>query len=125
MTDKILEVQSLKKSYNGFVAVDGIEFDLKRAEIFGFLGPNGAGKTTTINMLIGMAKVTSGKIFYNGTDLTRNIKEAQEFIGVVPDESNLYDEMSGFDNLCFCGALYGMTKKSVKRKRMNYLNYSN
>jgi ABC-2 type transport system ATP-binding protein len=111
MTKNILEVQDLKKSYNGFVAVDRISFNVKRAEIFGFLGPNGAGKTTTINMLIGMAKVTSGKIFYNGTDLTNNIKKAQEMIGVVPDESNLYDEMSGFDNLCFCGALYGMSKK--------------
>lgn len=111
MTDKILEVQSLKKLYNGFVAVDEIDFEIKRAEIFGFLGPNGAGKTTTINMLIGMAKVTSGNILYKGIDLTKNIKKAQELIGVVPDESNLYDEMSGFDNLCFCGALYGLTKK--------------
>jgi ABC-2 type transport system ATP-binding protein len=116
MTDKILEVKDLKKSYNGFVAVDGIDFDVKRAEIFGFLGPNGAGKTTTINMLIGLAKVTSGKIFYNGTDLAKNIKKAQELIGVVPDESNLYDEMNGFDNLCFCGALYGLAKKDREKK---------
>jgi len=116
MTDKILEVQNLKKSYNGFVAVDEINFEIKRAEIFGFLGPNGAGKTTTINMLIGMAKVTSGKILYKGTDLTKNIKKAQELIGVVPDESNLYEEMSGFDNLCFCGALYGLIKKERENK---------
>jgi ABC-2 type transport system ATP-binding protein len=116
MTDKILEVQNLKKSYNGFNAVDEIDFEIKRAEIFGFLGPNGAGKTTTINMLIGMAKVTSGKILYKGSDLTKNIKKAQELIGVVPDESNLYDEMSGFDNLCFCGALYGLIKKERENK---------
>jgi ABC-2 type transport system ATP-binding protein len=116
MTDKILEVQNLKKSYNGFTAVDEIDFEIKRAEIFGFLGPNGAGKTTTINMLIGMAKVTSGKILYKGTDLTKNIKKAQKFIGVVPDESNLYDEMSGFDNLCFCGALYGLQRKEREKK---------
>lgn len=116
MTDKILEVQNLKKSYNGFEAVDEIDFEIKKAEIFGFLGPNGAGKTTTINMLIGMAKVTSGKILYKGADLTKNIKKAQEVIGVVPDESNLYDEMSGFDNLCFCGALYGLTKKERKNR---------
>jgi ABC-2 type transport system ATP-binding protein len=63
-----------------------------------------------------MAKVTSGKILYKGTDLTKNIKKAQELIGVVPDESNLYDEMSGFDNLCFCGALYGLTKKVRENK---------
>jgi len=116
MTDKILEVQNLTKDYNGFVAVNDISFNVNRAEIFGFLGPNGAGKTTTINMLIGMAKVTSGKIIYNGNDFTKNIKKAQEFIGVVPDESNLYDELSGFDNLCFCGALYGLTKKDRQNK---------
>lgn len=116
MTDKFLKVQGLKKSYNGFVAVDEIDFEIKRAEIFGFLGPNGAGKTTTINMLIGMAKVTSGNILYKGTDQTKNIKKAQELIGVVSDESNLYDEMSGFDNLCFCGALYGLTKKERENK---------
>jgi ABC-2 type transport system ATP-binding protein len=121
MKDKILEVQNLKKSYNGFVAVDEIDFEIKRAEIFGFLGPNGAGKTTTINMLIGMAKVTSGKILYNGTDLTRNIKKAQEMIGVVPDESNLYNEMSGFDNLCFCGSLYGLKKKERENRASELL----
>jgi ABC-2 type transport system ATP-binding protein len=121
MKDKILEVQNLKKSYNGFVAVDEIDFEIKRAEIFGFLGPNGAGKTTTINMLIGMAKVTSGKIFYNGTDLTRNIKKAQEMIGVIPDESNLYNEMSGFDNLCFCGSLYGLKKKERENRASELL----
>lgn len=120
MTDKILEVQSLKKSYNGFIAVDGINFEVRRAEIFGFLGPNGAGKTTTINMLIGMARVTSGRILYNGTDLTKNIKKAQEIIGVVPDESNLYDEMSGFENLCFCGALYGL-KKEIRENKAHQL----
>ncbi|MBS0011292.1 MAG: ABC transporter ATP-binding protein [Bacteroidales bacterium] len=116
MTDKILEVKNLTKAYNGFYAVKSINFDLRRAEIFGFLGPNGAGKTTTINMLTGMAKVTSGKIFFNGSDLTNNITKAQEIIGLVPDESNLYDEMSGFDNLCFCGALYGMLKKERQQR---------
>ena len=116
MTDKILEVQGLKKSYNGFVAVNGISFHVNRAEIFGFLGPNGAGKTTTINMLIGMAKISEGRIFYKGKDLTDNIKKAQEIIGVVPDESNLYNEMNGFDNLCFCGALYGLSKPGREEK---------
>lgn len=121
MTNSILEVQNLKKAYNSFVAVNDITFNVNRAEIFGFLGPNGAGKTTTINMLIGLAKVTSGKIFYNETDLTSNIKKAQEMIGVVPDESNLYGEMSGFDNLCFCGALYGLSKVERQKKASELL----
>lgn len=68
MIKNILEVHDLKKSYNGFVAVDRISFNINPVEIFGFSGPNCTGKTTTINMLKGMAKVTSGKIFYNGID---------------------------------------------------------
>jgi ABC-2 type transport system ATP-binding protein len=116
MTDKILEVQGLKKFYNGFIAVNGISFHVNRAEIFGFLGPNGAGKTTTINMLIGLAKISEGRILYKGKDLTDNIKKAQEIIGVVSDESNLYNEMNGFDNLCFCGALYGLPKREREIK---------
>jgi ABC-2 type transport system ATP-binding protein len=67
-------------------------------------------------MLIGLVKITSGKVFYNEKDLTNNIKKAQEIIGIVGDESNLYDEMNGFDNLCFCGSLYGMEKEKREKK---------
>lgn len=114
--DNIISTTGLSKKYDDDFAVNNISFDVKRGEIFGFLGPNGAGKTTTINMLIGMAKITSGNIFYNGKDLTKNIKKAQEIIGVVADESNLYDEMSGFENLSFCGSLYGLSKRDRETK---------
>jgi ABC-2 type transport system ATP-binding protein len=114
--NKILEVKNLKKNYGDFVAVSSIDFEIMEGEIFGLLGPNGAGKTTTINMLIGLAKISEGKIFYKGADLTNKIKQAQEMIGVVADESNLYDEMSGFENLCFCGSLYGLLKHSREKK---------
>jgi len=89
--------------------------------IFGLLGPNGAGKTTSINMLVGLAKITDGKIFYKGEDLTKNIKKAQKFIGVVPDESNLYEEMNGYENLCFCGSLYGLPKKLREKRALELL----
>jgi len=72
-------------------------------------------------MLVGMAKITDGKIFYNGEDLTKNIKKAQKLIGIVADESNLYDEMSGYDNLCFCGSLYGLSKKVRENKSAELL----
>jgi ABC-2 type transport system ATP-binding protein len=114
--NKIIEVKNLKKNYGDFVAVNSIDFDIMHGEIFGLLGPNGAGKTTTINMLIGLARTSEGKIFYEGADLTNKIKKAQEVIGVVADESNLYDEMSGFENLCFCGSLYGMHKDAREKK---------
>ncbi len=107
---KIIEAENLKKNYNGFTAVDGVNFHLNRGEIFGFLGPNGAGKTTTINMLTGMAKITEGTVKLMGVDYTRNAKKAQALMGIVPDESNLYEELTGWENLVFCGALYGMEK---------------
>jgi len=119
--EHIITAKNLTKKYDDFIAVNDISFDVNKGEIFGFLGQNGAGKTTTINMLIGMAKISSGNIYYNDKDLTKNIKKAQEIIGVVADESNLYDEMSGYDNLCFCGSLYGLTKMERETKATELL----
>jgi ABC-2 type transport system ATP-binding protein len=87
-----------------------VNFDVREGELFGFLGPNGAGKTTTINMLTGLARADEGTIRIAGIDCSKNPKAAQHLMGVVPDESNLYPELTGFDNLSFCGALYGMSK---------------
>lgn len=118
----IIEVKNLTKKYGNFTAVNSINFDIKKGEIFGFLGPNGAGKTTTINMLIGMAKVSSGQVFYYNENVTKKMKKAQKLIGVVADESNLYGEMNGFDNLCFCGSLYGMTKVEREKRAKELLD---
>lgn len=112
----ILEAHRLTKNYNGFTAVDGIDFAIRKGEVFGLLGPNGAGKTTTINMLTGLANITSGAAILAGFDCIRDIKKAQQLVGIVPDESNLYEEMDGFDNLCFCGALFGLSKR-LRQKR--------
>jgi ABC-2 type transport system ATP-binding protein len=120
MMEKIIEAINLTKRYGEFTAVDNISFHVNKGEFFGFLGPNGAGKTTTINMLVGMAKITDGKIIYKGKDVIKKIKKAQEFIGIVADESNLYNEMSGYENLCFCGSLYGLQKK-LREKKANEL----
>ncbi len=106
-----ITVKDLRKSFGSVNAVQGISFHVEQGELFGFLGPNGAGKTTTINMLTGLARSDGGTIDIDGIDCTKNPKAAQHLIGTVPDESNLYGELSGFDNLSFCGALYGMRKK--------------
>ncbi len=107
----ILEACGLTKKYGDFRAVKDLDFHVVEGEIFGFLGPNGAGKTTTINMLTGLARVTSGSVYLSGVDYTRETKKAQRLMGIVPDESNLYDEMDGFQNLTFCAALYGLDKR--------------
>jgi ABC-2 type transport system ATP-binding protein len=117
----MVTVKNLKKVYGDFTAVDGISFDIQEGEIFGFLGPNGAGKTSTINMLIGLSRPTGGMISINGIDGIKNIKKAQSIMGIVPDESNLYDEMDGFHNLCFCASLYGMGKKEREKRAQELL----
>jgi len=110
------EVSHLTRRFGDVVAVNDISFSVRRGELFGFLGPNGAGKTTTINILTGLARLDAGNIHISGIDCTRNPKAAQHLVGIVPDESNLYPELTGFDNLCFCAALYGI-QKNERQKR--------
>ena len=116
-----IEVSNLTKRYGDVLAVNDISFSVGKGELFGFLGPNGAGKTTTINMLTGLARLDAGKIRISGIECTSNPKAAQHLIGVVPDESNLYPELTGFENLCFCAALYGMQKKERQKRARELL----
>ena len=116
----VIEARGLTKRFGDVLAVNAVDFEVREGEVFGFLGPNGAGKTTTINMLIGLARPTTGTICYFGHDVTRNVKSVQHRMGVVPDESNLYPEMNGFDNLCFCASLYGMRRRE-RESRARYL----
>jgi ABC-2 type transport system ATP-binding protein len=115
-----LEVAHLTKRYGEVIAVSDISFQVNGGELFGFLGPNGAGKTTTINLLTGLARLDAGTINIGGIDCTSNPKAAQHLVGVVPDESNLYPELTGFENLAFCAALYGM-RKNERQKRAREL----
>ncbi|MBN2707262.1 MAG: ATP-binding cassette domain-containing protein [Deltaproteobacteria bacterium] len=105
-----IEVRDLAKRFGEVQAVAGVGFAVRSGELFGFLGPNGAGKTTTINILTGLARPDAGTIRIAGIDCVKKSRAAQHLIGVVPDESNLYPELTGFENLCFCAALYGIAK---------------
>jgi len=106
-----IAAERLAKRFGEVQAVADVSFEVRQGELFGFLGPNGAGKTTTINMLTGLARPDAGTIQMAGIDCTVDPKAAQHLIGIVPDESNLYPELTGFGNLCFCAALYGIQKK--------------
>jgi ABC-2 type transport system ATP-binding protein len=120
MITDVIVVENIAKRFEKVEAVTGISFNLQQGELFGFLGPNGAGKTTTINMLTGLVRPDAGTIHIGGIDCTKTPRGAQHLIGVVPDESNLYPELSGFDNLCFCAALYGMgkTERQVRAREL-------
>ena len=114
--ERAIEVENLVKRFGDITAVDGISLSVPAGEVFGLLGPNGAGKTTTINILTGLARPLAGEVRVGGIDCSRHLKAAQHLMGVVPDESNLYPELTGFQNLCFCGALYGMTRAARERR---------
>ncbi len=116
-----IEVSGLRKYFGRLRAVENVEFSVGEGETFGFLGPNGAGKTTTINMLTGLARPDSGRIRYFGRDYTADIKQAQHLMGIVPDESNLYPELTGRENLKFCAALYGMPRRQRERRSSHLL----
>ncbi len=111
----IVTVKDLKKKYGQVKAVDGISFSIKKGEVFGLLGPNGAGKTSTINMMIGLSRPSSGHIIIDGYDAIKETKKVQKLIGIVPDSNNLYDEMSGFDNLCFAPPYMEWAKEREKK----------
>jgi len=116
-----IEVRGLSKRFGEVQAVAGIDFDVREGEIFGFLGPNGAGKTTTINMLTGLARPDTGTMRIAGIDYSGNPKAAQHLMGIVPDESNLWPELDGFENLAFCGALYGMARREREERARELL----
>jgi ABC-2 type transport system ATP-binding protein len=97
-------------------AVDGIEFSVQAGEVFGFLGPNGAGKTTTIRMLTGLSHPTSGRATLLGLNLESDLPHIKKRIGVVPETSNLYDELTAFDNLIFSMQLYGVPRRERKER---------
>jgi len=116
----VIQASDLTKFYGEILAVDHINFEVEKGEIFGFLGPNGAGKTTTIRILTGLSKPTEGKASVLDFDINSEIVEAKRHIGVVPEISNLYDEFSAIDNLLFMAQLYGV-QRSQRRKRAEEL----
>ena len=120
MGEDLIEISGLTKKYGENFAVDHINLQVKRGEIFGFLGPNGAGKTTTIRMLTGLTKPTSGTAKVSGRDCVRDCLVVRRKIGVVSETSNLYNEMSAWDNLQFIGGLYGVDKttRTDRAKRL-------
>ncbi len=99
--EKVIAARNLTKEYDGLLAVDHVSFEVNRGEVFGFLGPNGAGKTSTIRMLVGLTEPSEGSASVAGYDIRKEIVEVKRRVGVVPETSNLYDELSVWDNLLF------------------------
>jgi ABC-2 type transport system ATP-binding protein len=119
--ESAIEVLGLTKLYGSRLAVDHISFEVKPGEIFGLLGPNGAGKTTTIRMLSCLLKPTDGKAYIMGHDIRKEPRKIKGLIGVVPETSNLYDELTVWENLMFMAQLYGVPRSLRKPRVQNLL----
>ena len=118
---RTIVVEQLTKYYGDLLAVDHINFEVEQGEIFGFLGPNGAGKTTTVKMLIGISKPSEGSARICGYDIQKETASAKELMGIVPEISNGYVELSTWDNLMLMGELYGVPKAVRESKAKNFL----
>jgi ABC-2 type transport system ATP-binding protein len=113
-------VEGLHKSYGAVPALRGVSFTMPRGGVFAYLGPNGAGKTTTINILCGLLRPDSGRVTVCGLEVSQEPVKVKARIGVVPDESNLYPELSCRRNLDYLGELYGLSR-GVRRARVGEL----
>src|SRR5512146_2625055 len=109
-------VRQLRKYYGSKPAVDGVDLEVPRGSFFGFLGPNGAGKSTTIRMLTGLIPPDGGSIEILGYRLPEQELEIKQRIGLVPDESLLFDRLTGAEYLEFVGRMYGLARP-VARER--------
>ncbi|NLD44255.1 MAG: ABC transporter ATP-binding protein [Chloroflexi bacterium] len=105
-----IETRGLTRYYGDLCAVDHLDLEVGQGELFGFLGPNGAGKTTTIRMLTGLIRPTEGTARVGGHDVARDVLAVKSLVGMVPQRSSLYAELSARDNLIFVAKLYGLPR---------------
>jgi ABC-2 type transport system ATP-binding protein len=113
--------RGLTKKFGDFTAVNAVDFEVNRGEIFGFLGPNGSGKTTTIRMTLGLLQPTAGVISVLGTDITANPQAMRPRVGYMSQRFSLYDDLSVLQNLEFYGAAYGLDEALLSERIQNAL----
>ncbi len=111
-----IEVKRLHKEYDGFTAVESLDFEIKKGEIFGIVGPNGAGKTTTLKMLSGLVTPTGGSIMIRGMDIKKDAQKIKQKLGFLPEESPLYEGMTADDYLLFFAEIYGVERNTASRR---------
>jgi ABC-2 type transport system ATP-binding protein len=116
ITEYAIEAIDLTRTFGNFVAVDHINFNVKRGEVFGFLGANGAGKTTAIRMLIGLLRVSSGKATVAGYDVHTQTEKVKQSIGYMSQRFSLYDDLTVIENFELYGGIYGLSRSEIKQK---------
>ena len=117
----IIRTSELVKQYGDVTAVNHLNLEIHKGEVFGLLGPNGAGKTTTTLMLLGLTDPTSGTAEINGLDCTRDALAVKKIVGYLPDNVGFYPDMSGRENLIFSGMMNGLTRKEAEERAVGLL----
>jgi ABC-2 type transport system ATP-binding protein len=117
-----VETVNLVRRFGDFTAVDSVNLVVERGRFFGFLGPNGAGKSTTIRMLTGLLAPTSGQIRVLGRDVTSEPLEVKRRIGVVPEDLNLFERLTGAEMLTFTARMYGLQKMEIAERTRELLS---
>lgn len=112
----IVDIKNVTKRYNDKLAVDNVNLQIKKGELFGLLGPNGAGKSTLISMLSGLIPFDKGEIFIGEKNVKAQSVEAKKYIGLIPQEIALYENLSGLENLKFWASMYGLRGKELKNR---------
>jgi ABC-2 type transport system ATP-binding protein len=112
----VIVICDLTKQFDDVTAVNGLNLEIGKGEMFGFLGPNGAGKTTTISMLCGLVKPTAGSAQIAGFDIGQEPQKVKEQIGVCPQEAAVFKFLTGMENLELFGTLHGMDKQVLKER---------
>jgi ABC-2 type transport system ATP-binding protein len=121
MKDPIIQLTGLTKQYGPVKAVDGLDLDIFRGEIFGLLGPNGAGKTTTILMMLGLTDPTGGTAQVCGYNATSSPIQVKKKVGYMPDSVGFYDNMTALENLVYIGRLNGVRETELKKRSADVL----
>jgi ABC-2 type transport system ATP-binding protein len=109
-----VEVANLVKRFGDFVAVDRINLEVRKGEVFGFIGPNGAGKSTTIRMLCGLLKPTSGRAMVAGFDVSKNPEAVRQNIGYMSQKFSLYNDLTVIENIRLFAGLYSVPKEFLQ-----------
>ena len=117
MSQDAIIINDLTKRFEDVTAVDELNLEVERGELFGLLGPNGAGKTTVINVLCGLIKPTSGSVVVAGLDVQKDPHKVKELIGVCPQETAIYPYLTGLENIDLFGNLHAMNKDLLKARR--------
>jgi ABC-2 type transport system ATP-binding protein len=120
--DVVISVSRLGKRFGQLLAVDGLSFDVRRGEIFGFLGPNGAGKTTTIQMICGLSEPSAGEILILGQHIGEGA-DTKTHIGLCPQENVFWPKLTCLEQLAFMGEMYGMPGKAAKARSEELLEW--